>query len=212
MQEATEAIVAKLIEETKGLVTCTRLELGRNFRLQFVKCEDIDPRATYNDISSTILREVMTTKKGVKLREALDWMALSADLLWRCRSSWIDKARSDKGCFINFQESMEELRQPGPPCSYEKPPHFDDPPSFEKLSRVHLRVSRLLSSIKRSAQPEAYTCQDNPPNYEEPQPLGDLPPINTKKRRFSVTGLEEDVDLSVVAQCTETQKPGSCRF
>ena len=203
-------MVAKAIEETKGIVTCKRLGYLKNFRLHFVKCENTDPRETYNDISSTMLREVMSTKKGVRLREALDWMALSADLLWRCRSSWISKARSARGCRITFQASIEELRQPEPPRSYEEPPHFDDPPSLDELG-----ISQVLEqspSTKGSDSPEASTFQNIPPFIQEPQSPVDPPPINNKKRRFSATGLEEDADVSLVAQCTETEKTESCQF
>ena len=191
VKETTEAIFEKAVEDSKAIVSCRRLG-SQTFRLLFVKCEDIRPRSTYNDISSTILRNVMSTKKGVRLREALDWMALSADLLWLCRSSWMGKARQRGGDCINFQQSIEELRQPQPRRTYEKPPHFDNPPSIVKILEKEKR--ELASELLELAQ---VTSQDNPPTFEDPELLENLPPINQrklpinqKKRKFSATGLE----------------------
>ncbi len=120
-----------------------------------MKCEKLDARADYNDISSTALREVMRKETGIKPREALDWMALSADLLWRCRSSWIDKARLGTGCRIKFQEPMEGLQLHESPISYMDRPHYDDPPSLEGYRPRHPDLSvqlwgRMMFIILRS--------------------------------------------------------------
>lgn len=208
LEEATEAFLAKTFEDTKGVVACERLLGGQTLSIRFVKCQDMNPRRSFNDISSSMLRKVMSTEEGVKLREALDWMALSADLLWRCKASWIDKARSGTGCCIKFEESIEELQQPGSPRSYETPPHFDDPPSREELRLRELQLKELrlkeLWVIESSEQspPIGEPPSLAPPilreqvlNVEKPHSAEKAPPTNHKKRRFSATGLEEDIEI-----------------
>ncbi len=112
---------------------CKRQVQGQKLTLRFVKCDDVDPRADYNDISSTKLREVMSTKRGVKLQEALDWMALSADLLWRRKASWIDKARLGTGGLIKFQRSTKELLLPENCLSDEESASSEDPRRLRSL-------------------------------------------------------------------------------
>lgn len=222
VETATETNFARAIEELKAVVTCKRQLSDRTLTLRFVKCEDIDPRANYNDISSTTVREVMRSKKGVRLKEALDWMALSSDVLWRYRDSWIDKARLGKGCCIKFQE-LPELSM-----SYPEPSHFDHPPSLEVLGLV--RASQ--SSTEEVPSLESPTLQEDSPTIEEPQQLEKLqqlvkfqqldepPHTNPKKRRFSETGLEDDIkilsdtagDRLLVDEGAQMQETESCHF
>lgn len=63
VEKTTEAAVAKAISEMKAVSTCKRQVEGRTISLRFVKCEDIDTRAKYNDISSTIVRNFMNKQK-----------------------------------------------------------------------------------------------------------------------------------------------------
>ena len=174
-------------------VTCKRQLWDQTLTLRFLKCEGVDARANYNDISSTILREVMSTKTGVKLREALDWMALSADLLWRCKDSWIDKARLGTGCCINFDQLPEQSRLYEEFRLYEKPPHFDDPPSLEELGLVE--ISEQSPSIEEPPSLEPPALQDESLTVEEPQPAEEPPHTKSRKRRLSETGLEDDVEV-----------------
>lgn len=218
VETATETNFARAVEELKAVVTCKRQLSDRTLTLRFVKCEDIDPRANYNDISSTTVREVMRSKKGVRLKEALDWMALSSDVLWRYRDSWIDKARLGKGCCIKFQE-LPELSM-----SYPEPPHFDDPPSLETLGLVE--ASESSPSIEELPSLESPALQEDSPVIEEPQQLVEFqqldepPHTNPKKRRFSETGLEDDIkilsgpagDRLPVDEGAYMQGPESCHF
>lgn len=218
METAAETNFARAVEELKAVVTCKRQLSDRTLTLRFVKCEDIDPRANYNDISSTTVREVMKNKKGVKLKEALDWMALSSDVLWRYKASWIDKARLGKGCRIKFQE-LPEL-----PMSYLEPPHFDDPPSLEILELVE--ASEPSPSIGEPPSLESPALQEDSPVIEEPQQpvefqqLDEPPHTNPRKRRFSETGLEDDIkvlsdtagDRLLVHEGAWMQGPESCHF
>ena len=198
VEEATESAVAAAKEDMKAVVTCRRMVTGRTITLRFVKCEDVDVRAHCNDISSTTLRSVMREQRGIKLREALDWMALSAHLLWRCKASWSHEARLGTGCCIKFQESTEKLLLPETPRSYQEPPSFDDPPSLQELG-----LDVLFESTSSTEQPpllEGSTSHDISPPFKEPQlpeepqapgkPLG----TNHRKRRFSATGLETSVE------------------
>ena len=187
MEKATETNFARAVEELKAVVTCKRQLSDRTLTLRFVKCENVDPRADYNDISSTTVREVMRSKKGVKLKEALDWMALSSDLLWRHKASWIDKARLGKGCCINFHE-LPEL-----PMSYPEPPHFDDPPSLDVLGLVE--ASEPSPSNEEVPSLESPGLQEDSPVIEEPQQLDEPPPTRPQKRHFSETGLEDDIKI-----------------
>ena len=165
----------------------------RELTLRFIKCEAVDPRADYNDISSSILREVMSTKSGVKLREALDWMALGADVLWRCRASWIDKARLGTGCCVKFDQLPKFPMRHEESGFYEDPPHFDDPPSLEDRGLV--KVLEKSSSVDEPPSLESPALQEDSPIIEEPQSLGEPPPANHKKRRFSAAGLEDDGEV-----------------
>lgn len=186
VEKATEKIVAKATEELKAVITCRREVGGRTLTLRFVKCEDVDSRAEYNDISSTILRKAMREKKGVKLKEALDWMALSPHLLWRYQAPWIDKARLGTGCCTSFQALTEEFRVP------EESTFFEKPPSLEELGLVEA----VPSSLEKPPPLEDTTSHDLSPSFEETQSLDDSllrkepSGMTNKKRRFSETELE----------------------
>ncbi len=216
VQEAIETTVAKTIKELKAVVICRRSLASQTLTLRFVKCENIDARADYNDVSSTALRKVMRKKTGVKLKEALDWMALSADLLWRCRSSWIDKAKLGTGCRIKLQEPIEELQLPESPISYMEPPHYDDPPSLEELK---LRNPGLSLSVEEPPSLEPPMVHEDSPTTEKPQLLDEPPTIGSKKRRFSATGLEDDIEIvgdsaggKLIPEDADIKKHGSCHF
>ena len=218
VEEATKTYVARAVQELKAVVTCERNLGDQTIALRFVKCEDVDPREDYNDISSTVLREIMSTKTGVKLREALDWMALSADVLWRCKASWYKKARLKTGYCIKFGQ-IPELPMPYEESGfYEEPPHFDDPPSLEDLGLVE--TLERSSSIKEPPSLESPAMQEDSPINEEPQSFGEPPPTNRTKRRYSEAGLEDDMEAlgasaggSVfVAEDDDIQIPEQCSF
>lgn len=56
------------------------------------------------------------------MKAVLNWMALSADVLWQYKGCWIEKARLGTGCCISFQPSTEELQMSEISNSLEKPP------------------------------------------------------------------------------------------
>lgn len=168
------------------VVTCQPQVQGQTHTLRFLKYEDVNARASYNDISSTVLREVMSIEKGVKLREALDWMALSADLLWRCKDSWIDKARLGNGCCIKFDQVPKHSRL------FEEPPHYDDPPSLKELGLVG--ASEQSAPIDEPLSPKSPISLESSPTVEEPE-LPEEPSHHNRRKRFlSETGFEDDVD------------------
>lgn len=154
-------------EEMTVVLTCERQEWGRTLTLRFLKYEDASSRANYNDISSTVLREVMSTMTGVKLREALDWMALSADLLWRYKDFWIDKARLGNGCCIKFDRLPEQSRLYEVFSMYEEPPHYDDPPSLDELGL--LEASEQSPPIDEPTSLESPALLEESPAVEESQ-------------------------------------------
>ena len=168
----------------------------RKITLRFIKCEAVVPRANYNDISSSILREVMSTESGVKLREALDWMALGADVLWWCRASWIDKARLGTGCCVNFDQ-LPQLPLPHEESGfYEEPPHFDDPPPVPSLEELRpVEIFEETPPVDEPPSLESPALQEDSPIIEEPQSLAEPPPTNWKKRNFSATGLKDDIEV-----------------
>ena len=190
VEKAVEAYATRAVRDLKSVVTCQEDLWDRKIPLRFIKCEAVDARANYNDISSSTLREIMSTKTGVKLREALDWMALGADVLWRCRASWVDKARLGKGCCIKFDQVPEFPMPHEESGFYEEPPHFDDSPSLERLKLVN--VLERSSSVNERPSLESPALQEDSPIIEKPQSLAEPPQTSSKKRRFSATGLEED--------------------
>ena len=192
VEKAVKAYATRAVQELKSVVTCKKDFGDRKITLRFVKCEAVDPRANYNDISSSTLREVMSTKSGVKLKEALDWMALGADVLWWCRASWIDKARLGTGCCIKFDQLPAFPMPHAESGFYEEPPHFDDPPSLKELGWEE--VFEKSSSVDEPPSLESPALQEDSPNIEEPQSLAEPPQTSPKKRRFSATGLEDNGD------------------
>ena len=185
-----ETYATRAVQELKSVVTCKRYMADQSLTLRFIKCEAVIPRADYNDISSSVLREAMSTKSGVKLREALDWMALSADVLWQCRASWIDKARLGTGCCVKFDQ-LPELPMPQEESGfYDDPPHFDDPPSLEELGLADSSSEDEPPSLESPALQEDSSVVVEPGSPVEP------PHTNHKKRRFSATGLEDDAEAS----------------
>lgn len=220
VEEATETAVAKATEELKAVLTCQRQVEGQRITLRFVKCEDVDSRAKYNDISSTTLREIMVKERGIQLRAALDWMALSADLLWRCKASWIDKARLGTGCCIKFQESTEQLHLREKPAAYKEFGGVGDVPVSALLEKSpSLKELGLVKAVETSPPIEPPIAHDTSPSFEEPPtPKGPPPPTN-KKRRFSATGFEDDVEIldefdgnGLLAEDADIQEIGSCHF
>ena len=206
MKNTTETTVAKAIEELKAVLTCQRrLDDGQTITLRFVKCEEIDSRKEYNDISSTILRGVVMEQEGVKLREALDWTTLSADLLWQCRASWIVTARLGTGCCIDFQLSAEDILSLDEPPSDEEPPSFDNPRSLEELGLV--KVVRSSPLAEDPPPLEDATLHEVSPSIKEPKTLEGPQKLEgpqlpeepssemNKKRRFSETGLGAEVEV-----------------
>lgn len=191
VDEATETVLAKVTEELKAVVTCRRQVEGRTLNLRFVKCEDVDSRANYNDISSTVIRNLMSKKHGSKLREALDWMALSADLLWWCKASWIDEAKLGTGCCINFPEAAKELHLPEKHRSYESTPSLGE----RGLMKV-IEVAPPSEELPPLEEPPSHEIS---PSFEEPRSLEQHPvpekstTTNNKKRRFSETGQEGEI-------------------
>ena len=192
VENGAETYLARAVQDLKAVVICKRDVEDQRLNLRFIKCDAVEPRADYNDISSSILREIMSTKSGVKLREALDWMALGADVLWQCRASWMDKARLRTGCCVKFDQ-LPELPMPYEETGfYEEPPHFDDPPSLEE--RGSYEVIEESSLVDEPPSLESPALQDDSPIIEEPQSPAEPPQVNRKKRRFSETGLGDDVE------------------
>ena len=218
VETEAETFSTRAVQDLKAVVTCIRDMMDQILTLRFIKCDAVDPRADYNDISSSILREVMSTKSGVKLREALDWMALGADVLWRCRASWIDKARLGTGCCVKFDQLPEFPMLHEESGFYEEPPHYDDPPSLKELGLVE--VFEESSSVDEPPSLESPALQEDSPIIEEPQSLAEPPQTNRMKRRFSATGLEDDGEALgdsagagvVVNEDDEIQNPEQCQI
>ena len=210
------AYIAKILEELESIAECERVWSSGKITLRFVNRWVADPRAECNDISSTMLRAIMHTEKDDRLKEAMDWMALSADLLWHYRSSWIEKARSSTGERINFLQSVDELEPSGNSIKCKtpmSPPNFNDPPSLEQLdllweAEVSLSEEEFFSLSNSMLQEES-------PSAAEPQPSAQPPSaVKKQKRKFSAAGLEDDVEKvndpaedGVVAQRKKNKKP-----
>ena len=171
VEKATEAAVAKATEELKAVLTCQGQVEGRTIILRFVKREDVDSRADYNDISSTIVRNIMSTK-GDRL-ETLNWMALSAQVLWQYKDCWDDKARLGKESCIRLQQSAEELQIPEKPKPFEQPPPLEEPPSSDGLPPLQKpeRETKVPPSIEDLPAFESFAPREISHSCEEPQSL-----------------------------------------
>ena len=126
------------------------------------------------------------------MKATLNWMALSADVLWQYKDSWIDKARLRTGCCIKFQESTKELQMPKNSKSLEKHPSLEKSRSLGEFGLIEAvetpSSAKDLPSLDHSASREISS-------FEEPQSSEQLRPTNMKKRRFSATGLEANVQV-----------------
>ena len=195
--KVSETVVVKTTKDFKGVLICKQRHLpeGQALTLRFLKCDDVDPREVYNDISSTILRDAMHKKTGVKLKEALDWMALSSDILWRCKYFWIKKARKGTGGCVSFNISIEEMHLSRPPTVYEMPPWV------EKCELAEPSKARSASEPAPSLEDPTSQDPETTPSFEQPRSpeesrLGENPPeTNSKKRLFSATGLGDEAEV-----------------
>lgn len=139
------------------------------------------------------------------MKAVLNWMALSAYVLWQYKGCWIEKARLGTGCCISFQPSTEELQMSENSKSLEKPPSLRKSRSLGELGLPELFEPspsiKDLPSLDHSASREVSRSFEEPQSldqlqpFEQPQFFEQPQPTYTKKRRFSATGLEADVEI-----------------
>lgn len=106
--KATEASVAHAVEDLGhgNVLYCRRQLDDRKLTIRFVKGESTRSCGA-NEISSSRVRAVMQTQRANSSREALELLALSTQVLWSYRSSWLEKARLGANDCIKFQPVYE---------------------------------------------------------------------------------------------------------
>ena len=161
-----DAAAAQAIEDLKAVLTCQRYVNGQTVNLRFVKCGK-DERAEYNDISSSDIRKVMHMKDGAKLKAALHWMALSAEVLWAYQNLWIDEARLGTGSLITFLDFTEDFVLSEGSSSEAVTTPSEISPTLEELGLVEV----VEKSASISEQPPTSTPPiSNAPSLTNPPP------------------------------------------
>ena len=134
MERTTITNVAKAERDLEHVLYCQHHHKGKNITLRFVKATSTSRRFKWTrDTSSTNVREAMQKKRGRRLKEALAEMALSPDVLWHHRSTWMDAARESRGRCINFPSALDEDVWPG----------LDENPSIECQSASSTRSNMI---------------------------------------------------------------------
>ena len=202
-----EAAVAQAIEDLKAVATCQRYVNGQTINLRFVQLGKGD-REDYNDISSSDIRKIMHRGDGSKLKAALDWMALSAEVLWAYQNLWIDKARLGTSSLITFLDFTEEFVISEGSSSDTATTPSEISPTLEELGLVKKveqspaipeqpptstpPISNAPSLPHPPPPPSASFAKAEPqsPNDPEPQSPNEPQDPNDRERRSSETGLE----------------------
>jgi hypothetical protein len=116
VKKTTQKMIAEKTKDLKTILFCHRSVWAKNNRalmICFVKCND-ESLISDRSISSTRLRETMSTCDGERLNVSLNEMALSPDLLWRSRALWLGKAGARAGDCITLPTSIKSGDEHGP--------------------------------------------------------------------------------------------------
>ena len=221
VENTTESVVIQAIKDLKEVLTCQQTRYGQTLTLRFVSMKHAiyvkvgkkyvksgkkaTSRKKFNDISSSEIRKIMHKKDGAKLKAALDWMALSAEVLWVYQNLWIDEARLGTGSLVKFLDFTEEfVLSEGSSSDAETTPS-EIPPSLEDLGLAKMdkksqsiskqpqtSSSAILKALSRKKPPANPSEKPEPqsPTGLEPQPLDETQDPNDRKQRSSETGLE----------------------
>ena len=104
VKKTTQEMIAKKTRDLKSILFCHRsVKKHRDLKVYFVKRND---ESLDRFISSTRLREAMSTCDGKRLNVSLNEMALSPNLLWRSRASWLGQAGARAGDCITLPTSI----------------------------------------------------------------------------------------------------------
>ena len=202
-----EAAVAQAIEDLKAVATCQRYVNGQTLNLRFVQCVK-NGRKKFNDISSSDIRQIMHRRDGAKLKAALNWMALSAEVLWAHQNFWIDKARLGKGALVTFLDHTEDFVISEGSSSDTVTTPSETAPTFEELGLVKVVAESpaipeqpptstspisnapSLTNPPPNLSPSFEKSEPQSPNDPEPQPPNEPQDPNDKTQRSSEAGLE----------------------
>ena len=214
VEKTTETAVTQAIEDLKAVLTCQRNVNGQMITLRFVKCGEKERRKKFNDISSSDIRKIMHKRHGAKLKAALDWMALSAEVLWVYQNLWIDEARLGTGLLVKFLDFTEEFMLSEDSSSDEGTTPNEIPPSLEDLGLVKAiekspSISKQLPTspppipkppslnnpIQPNPSPSFEKLEPRSPKNHQTQPPPEPQNPNERKRRFSETGLEAEREV-----------------
>ena len=102
-----------MIRDMKNILSCQRWINGQLCEIRFVKAERSRCQEWKNYTSSTELRKAMSNLPNSVLKAALDEMALSADVLWRCKSKWVEKAKAQNNELITLDPLIDRVPDTG---------------------------------------------------------------------------------------------------
>ena len=109
VEEATEKALESILSDMRNILHCQRQMNGKKYTIRFVKANRSCCQEWKNYTSSSELREAMSNPRSKLMKTALDEMALSADVLWRCRSQWSEKALAKRSELITFDPCITRV-------------------------------------------------------------------------------------------------------
>ncbi|KAL8819475.1 MAG: hypothetical protein Q9191_007728 [Dirinaria sp. TL-2023a] len=109
VEEATEEAVKSMMSDMKNILCCYRAGNDEVYTIRFVKAERRWCQEKKNYTSSSELREAMSNLPSKYLKAVLDEMALSADVLWRCKSQWVEEAKAQESNLIAFDALVHDI-------------------------------------------------------------------------------------------------------
>ncbi|KAL8723213.1 MAG: hypothetical protein Q9181_007334 [Wetmoreana brouardii] len=148
VERATSQTLESMLRDFKNIIQCKRQIFGKIYTIRFVKSERHDSKDWKNYTSSTELRRAMSNSRSTEhLKMALDELALGADILWDCRSQWLEKAESQKSELITL-DLLGTLCSRGRSDRFA--PHFSTfPETNYPLSEDEAALGSRRKSLKR---------------------------------------------------------------
>lgn len=89
-----------MLEDMQHVLYCRRTVGDRTYTIRFIKAERRYYSELANYVCSSDLREAMSSNNGKYLRETLDAMALSPEILWYLRDQWITTATAKQNDIV----------------------------------------------------------------------------------------------------------------
>ena len=195
MEKATQESVAKLNEDLESVLYCRRPYRGQKLTLRFVKCNENSSQLD-RSISSTILRKIMSKYGGERLKACLEDMALSPQILWRSRTSWINKARLKANACITLPRVFFQPVEMDRIWDSDTDSEEEDRPPKRRNERFSatfaIIISNLDSRFEKHCLPRApitrrWSASQVPHPHFDSSAESDTMPSDLRKRRSSTS-------------------------